>query len=167
MTNNSFILVKLKIIKDKYFDIDKEKIAYDVNKKNLYDTFNSFSYSKAKTVYGTLELSKNEKLVVNYYKQNLEILKKQIQKNNLLPIFITQSRYDGISQKILYLINQETRIFCKNNNYKIINMDQLYSPEKGDYYDEVHTTPQGSLKIAKLVYQELSSVFSDLAKTDF
>ena len=33
ISNNSFFLIKIKIIKDKYFDLEKEKIKYDLNKK--------------------------------------------------------------------------------------------------------------------------------------
>ena len=164
LTNNSFILIKIKIIKDKYFDLNKEKIKYDVNKKDLYKNFVPIDIIEAESLYGTLDLNKKENLVVNYYRKNLKLLKAEIEKQNIIPIFITQLKYDGISEKILYLINKETKNFCEINNYQIIKLDEILYPEVGDYYDYVHTTPEGSLKIANIIYKELKVAFNNLAK---
>ena len=41
------------------------------------------------------------------------------------PIFITQIKYDGISDYNLYLVNKYLKKFCKENNYEIIKLDEM------------------------------------------
>ena len=53
--------------------------------------------------------------LLNFYKQNLKVLKKLLEKKNITPIMITQTKFDGISTKMLYLINQETKKFAAKN----------------------------------------------------
>ncbi len=159
ISNNSFFLIKIKIIKDKYFDLEKEKIKYDVNKKNLYLDYNVVTFEQAVKKFTNTKVNAKEQLVLSYYKSNLMKLRKEIIKNQIYPVFITQTMYDGLSSKMLYLINQETKRFCLKYNYKIIMLDEIFTPSVGDFYDTIHTTPQGSLKIANYIYKALKGTF--------
>ena len=102
--------------------------------------------------------------LLNFYKQNLKVLKKLLEKQNITPIMITQTKLDGISTKMLYLINQETKKFAAKNNFAIIKIDELYKPDINDFYDPVHTTPKGSEKIAKIIYEKLKNDILNNAK---
>ena len=155
ITNNSFILVKLKKIKDLYFDLEKHKVLYDLNKENLYKNYSYIDYDKAIKKYQGVALNAWQQKTLKFYRQNLNQLKSHIEKWNLEPIFVTQVRFDGISTHRLFFINEETKRFCYKNNFSIIKLDEIYIPGKKDYFDEIHTTPQGSLKVAEIIYPKL------------
>ena len=60
---------------------------------------------------------------------------------NIKPIFVTQeNKIYGISTHRLYLINKETKEFCKLNDYKLVKLDEIYIPDYNDYFDNIHTT---------------------------
>ena len=91
-----------------------------------------------------------ENFVMQYINRlnNLNLI---LQNSNVVPIFITQIEYDGLRNSKLFLINKETKKFAKKNNYLFIPLDEIAIMEEGDFYDPIHTTPQGSKKIAKLL----------------
>jgi hypothetical protein len=56
------------------------------------------------------------------------------------------------------LINRELKKFSKKNNYALIALDEIITDlNKADFYDWVHTTVDGSNKIAKIIYPQLLS----------
>ena len=70
--------------------------------------------------------------------------------------FITQIQFDGINNKKLFIINEYLKEFCKINNYNIIKLDEMnYDLNDKDFYDEVHTTIEGSRKISNLIYKDI------------
>ena len=148
--NNSLIVDRYKKIKNKYFP-SKDTIPYGLYNENLYDNFKYQSYLSVKN--NTLKSSK-EKFVMQYINRlnNLNLI---LQDTNIVPIFITQIEYDGLRNNKLFLINKETKKFAKKNNYLFIPLDEIAIMEEGDFYDPIHTTPQGSKKIAKLLYPYL------------
>ena len=148
--NNSLIVDRYKKIKNKYFP-SKDTIPYGLYNENLYDNFSYHSYLSIKN--NTLESSK-EKFVMQYINRlnNLNLI---LQETNIVPIFITQIEFDGLRNNKLFLINKETKKFAKKNNYLFIPLDEIAIMEEGDFYDPIHTTPQGSKKIAKLLYPYL------------
>ena len=83
-----------------------------------------------------------------------------IKKNKIKPIFITQVKFDGLKDKKLYLINNELKKFSLKNEYFIIRLDELITMGVNDFYDPVHTTPQGSKKISNLIFEQLSDRFN-------
>ena len=155
--NNSIILHRIKKIKDKYIDPSRETVIYDFNKKDLYKNFKVIDINEASNIYTNQPLTDKDIKLLNFYKQNLKVLKKLLNTKNITPVFITQTKFDGISEKILYLINQETKKFAAKNNFPIIKIDELYKPEINDFYDPTHTTPQGSKKIAKIIYEKIQN----------
>ena len=55
----------------------------------------------------------------------------------MTPIFITQIKFDGISERRLFLANQEVKKFAKLNDYKIIPLDEIIvKMDVGDFFDE-------------------------------
>ncbi len=97
-------------------------------------------------------LNENEKLKVQQFKKRLDSLNKIIAKENLIPIFITQVMFNGLENKVLFNINNELKKFAKSNDYFLITLDEIAKMELNDFYDEIHTAPQGSEKIAKIIY---------------
>ena len=150
--NNSYLLELIKKIENKYYP--KNVIAYNKNKKTLYDNFEYINYKDALKIYSSID---DEDL--NYLKilnDRLLTLNKIIIKKNLKPIFITQIKYNGISEKRLFLVNEKIKKFAKINNYQIIPLDELLEEMHiGDFFDEYHTTISGSKKIAYEIYKHL------------
>ena len=151
--NNSFILEKIKKVENKFFT--KNKIQYNKNKKDLYDNFKYINYEKALELYSTNNTRDDEEYLKIVSKRLLN-LKEAIIKAKIKPIFITQIKFDGISEKRLFLVNEEIKKFAKLNNYKLIPLDELIiTMDKGDFFDEFHTTISGSKKIAYKIYDQL------------
>ena len=151
--NNSFILEKIKKIENKFFT--KNRIQYNKNKKNLYDNFEYINYEEALKLYSS-NYTQDDKEYLKIISARLVNLKRVIVKSNITPIFITQIKFDGISEKRLFLVNEEIKKFAKLNNYKLIPLDELIiTMDKGDFFDEFHTTISGSKKIAYKIYDQL------------
>jgi hypothetical protein len=158
--NNSVILEKFKKIENKYFP--KLVDVYAVSKEDLYDNFSYINYELAKKKYLNENLTDDEKKLILIFKNRLDNLKNIIKKNSFVPIFITQIKFDGLSEKKLFLINQEIKKFCKLNSFHLIPLDELVqNMEVNDFYDEIHTSVQGSLKIANTIYPSLEKIFNE------
>jgi len=151
--NNSFILEKIKKIKNKYFK--KNYFLYDMDKKDLYDNFEYINYSKAKILHSK-NLNEDETIYIQLLNKRLNNLNKEISSSNFTPIFITQIKFDGLAEKRMYLVNEEIKKFVKKNKYKLIPLDELIEEMSvGDFFDDVHTTISGSKKIANEIYKNL------------
>ena len=160
LTNNSFILIKLKLIKDKYLDLNRQKVFYDLNKESLYKNFSYIDYNKSVKLFEDMKLDNIQRKTLLFYRKNLSVLKKYLDEWNIKPVFVTQVRFNGISTHRLYLINKETKEFCQRNNYKIVKLDEVYKPDYDDYFDDIHTTPKGSLKVAEIIYPTIKQMLS-------
>lgn len=42
--------------------------------------------------------------------------------------------------------------FAQSHGYFLIALDELLKMDKGDFYNPIHTSPQGSKKIANTIY---------------
>lgn len=155
--NNSFIYEKFIFIKNKYFP--KNTNAYLLDNKNLYDQFTYIYYETANELHKNI-LDENYDFIKKS-RIKLSVLKKIIVKNDIVPIFITQVLFDGLKDQKLFLFNEEIKKFVIENDYYIFNLDELIYMEKYDYYDEMHTTPKGSEKIANTIYPFLKDILID------
>ena len=154
--NNSFVVDKYKIIKNKHFP--KNTLSYDFNDNSLYDKFKYIDFLSAQKLHTDID---NEDLaLIEKFKFKLNKLNNIIKKNKIKPIFITQVKFNGLKDKKLYLINNELKKFSLKNEYFIIRLDELITMGVNDFYDPVHTTPQGSKKISNLIFEELSNRFN-------
>ena len=159
--NNSFTFELIKKVEDKY--LPKVTSAYVTTNENLYENFNFIDFSEAKKKYSNIELNNQEKKMVVAFKNRLINLNIQILKYNIYPIFITQIQYDGLRDHYLFLIIQELKKFCEENDYSIIALDEITSEfDKNDFYDTVHTTAAGSKKIAKIIYPKLVKILKQI-----
>ena len=152
--NNSFFYEKYINVKNIYFP--KNTSGYFLNTKNLYKNFNYIDYSKAKKK--KFKLTKNDKRLINQVKDRFEILEKIFKEKNITPIIITQVEFNGLADKKLFLINETLKKIAKKNNIDIIKLDEFAIMKKNDFYDKVHTTPQGSERISNLIYPYLKEI---------
>ncbi len=155
--NNSAIYKLKKKIENKYFN--PLRIHYGLEQKNLYDKFNYINYTNAYKKFSNKKKNEENIQVINNFNKNIENLKNIIVQKKISPIFITQIRYDGISDFNLFLINEKLKEFCKKNNFDIIKLDEIIdTTEKNDFYDDVHTTIIGSKKISEYIYPKLKEI---------
>ena len=152
--NNSFLYEKYIKVKNIYFP--KNTSGYFLNTKNLYKDFNYIDYSKAKKI--KFSLTENDKKLINQVEERFEILKEIFKEKNITPIIITQVEFNGLADKKLFLINEKLKKIAKKNNIDIIKLDEFAVMKKNDFYDKVHTTPQGSKRIANLIYPYLKEI---------
>ena len=157
LKNNSIIYEIKNIIQNKYFS--KVREYYGLYEKNLYDNFKYVDYQEAKLKFNLDNLSSKEILLINNFKKNLFNLDRKIIEKKIIPIFITQIKFDGISSKELFLINETLKKFCKSRNYDIIKLDEIVTNLKiNDFYDPFHAGINGSTKISKILYPHLKNI---------
>ena len=146
--NNSLIVDKFKLVKNKYFP--KNTFAYDLSSNDLYNNFKYVNYKDA------LKLHKNSNdknlILVKNFRSKLNNLKIKIEELKIKPIFISQLMYDGLKDEKLFLVNNELKNFATENKYFIIPLDEILSMKKKDFFDTAHTTPQGSKRIADKIF---------------
>ena len=146
--NNSLIVDKFKLVKNKYFP--KNTSAYDLSNNDLYDNFKYVNYEEALKIHKNLN-DKNLILVKNF-RSKLNNLKIKIERLNIKPIFISQLMHDGLKDEKLFFINNELKNFVIKNKFFIIPLDEILSMKKNDFFDTTHTTPQGSKRIADKIF---------------
>tara|TARA_B100000686_G_scaffold277076_1_gene296411 strand:- start:1401 stop:2414 length:1014 start_codon:yes stop_codon:yes gene_type:complete len=152
--NNSFIIRKYTTIKNKYFP--KNTSGYFFDSKKLYDDFSYVNYSKAINVHH--EPGEEDYKLLIQLEKRLLTLKNIAKSNKFEPVIITQVAYNGLKDQRLFFINEKIKEFSKNNNYQLINLDEIIEMGLNDFYDEVHTTPKGSKKIADAIYPYLKKI---------
>ena len=161
--NNSAIYeIKIKI-QNKYFR--KIRSKYDLYKDDLYDNYKFISYKQAKLQFNINELNSEEQNILDNFNKNINNLEIKIKATNIMPIFITQIKFDGISDKKLFIINEKLKEFCDNNNYHIIKIDETIEGfEMNDFYDNVHPSISGSNKIANEIYPYIKEIIVSFYK---
>ena len=155
--NNSKTVELIKKIKFKYFAKLKKEYGLKQVSKNLYKDFNYINYNEAKKIHhNKIPIQ----LLVNQFEKKLNALDFYIKKYQVIPIFITQIGYDGLSDYNLYLINETLKEFCKKNNYNIIKLDEkIISLEEKTFLDTMHTLIKGNKIIVDKIYLDLLSIF--------
>ena len=155
--SNSKIVELIKKIKFKYFVKLKKEYGLATVSKSLYENFNYINYYQAKKLH--YNKISNE-LLLSQFEKKLEALDFYIIKYQIIPIFITQIAFDGLSNYNLYLINEKLKEFCKEKNYKIIKLDEkIISLEKKTFFDPIHTLIKGNKIISNNIYPDLLNIF--------
>ena len=154
--NNSFTYGKYKKIANKYYP--KNTSGYFLEGEKLYSNFNYVGYKSAKNSKRII-LEKDQKIILQLEKRLL-ILKEKFKLNKINPVIITQVAYDGLNNQALFLVNEKLKDFSVDNNWPIIKLDELIQMERHDFYDKVHTTPQGSTRIANIIYPYLKEILN-------
>jgi len=123
----------------------------------------------------TLEFHK--KNFIPWYEKRLETLITLCEKNNILPIFITQpalfgpgidpvtnADLAGIAVEgdvgydawmLLELYNETTRRICKKMQVYLIDLAKEMPKNSAYYYDYLHYTIEGSQKVAEIIFHHL------------
>ena len=155
--NNSFVYEKYIKIKNKYFP--KNTSGYFLSTEKLYSNFRYYNYSEAKKKY---ELDNNniEFKILSQLRERFEILTQVFKEQNIVPIIITQVEFNGLQDKTLFSVNELIKKIAEENNFYIIKLDELALMQKGDFYDKVHTTPQGSERISEIIYPYLKEILN-------
>ena len=76
-------------------------------------------------------------------------------KNNIKILFINSITYKGLKDDWLYYTNLLIADFAKKNSLPYIDISKIKNFTVSDFYDNYHTTPMGSEKIAKFIYPEV------------
>ena len=76
-------------------------------------------------------------------------------------MIITQVEFDGLNDQRLFLVNEKLKEFSIKNNIPIIKLDEIIKMELNYFYDSVHTTPEGSSKIADKIYLHLRKILAN------
>ena len=155
--NSSKIVELVKKIKFKYFAKLKREYGLATVGTDLYENFNYINYDQAKKIHNNK--IPNE-LLLSQFEKKLEALDFYIIKYQIIPVFITQINYDGLSNYNLYLINEKLKEFCKKKNYNIIKLDEkIISLERKTFFDPEHTLIKGNKIIANKIYLDLLNIF--------
>ncbi|MDC1095904.1 hypothetical protein OAS47_01135 [Pelagibacteraceae bacterium] len=156
LKNNSFIYSKYKQIDNKYFP--KHINGYFLDSKELYSNFKYVNYQKAKNLKRNITIE--DKKILTQLENRLLLLKKRFKSNKIRPIIITQVEFDGLSDQKLFLVNEKLKEFSKENNWLTIKLDELLTMGPYEFYDHVHTAPEGSKKIADTIYPFLKAMMN-------
>lgn len=140
--NNSGLVQLFKFLKGNFISY-KYKFSYfnpSYFENNNIETSTNFSLTK--------EDKDKILLYKQYYLKNLEQLLTKAKEINSTPIFITQI----ISPKhwlynYLKEINSYTKMFCKTKILQCIYLSENILLTDDDFYDGIHTNPNGSKKI--------------------
>ena len=152
--NNSFFYEKYITVKNIYFP--KNTSGYFLDTDDLYKNFNYINYDNAKKKHKSQLLTESK--ILNQIKQRFEILKVIFEEQKIIPIIITQVEFNGLKDKDLFLVNELLKEIAIQNNFHIIKLDELAIMETGDFYDKVHTTPQGTKRISEIIYPRLKNI---------
>jgi len=163
--NDSFFMEKGKILKLRFLPPSKRTAAYDPNKFKVparsgeIENYTFVNNDEANLIYN------KEKLLIKYsgyvksLTQRLDYINKIIKAKKALPIFINQVRFDGQKNEIMFITNVIIRKYCIDNNIDFIDLANIANLEITDFYDTMHTTPEGSNKIAKYIQNDLLKFF--------
>jgi len=163
--NNSFFYEKGKVIQLRFFNSKKRTASYDPNKfktsfgvvdmKNLKFIDNN----EAGKIHNKEELLIEYSLYEKSLMKRLEYLNKIIKSKNAVPIFINQVMVNGQGNEFMFITNAIIRKYCVDNNIGFIDLASELNLEIADFYDDFHTTPEGSNKIAKFIQNDLLTFF--------
>ena len=162
INQKSFFFDKLRVIKNKYFPLqntDGFKI-FDENIKEIFKKSKFINYENAKSKF--FLKNNDETKIIKAYKDKLNTLKYELEKRKIKPIFITQINYEGNSDKILYFLNEELKLFSKKNKFSVIALDEMVNTDlNGLFIDTIHTNEKGSLYISNLLYPKIKELIVD------
>ena len=159
--NNSFFVGKIKIIQFKYFNKENQKIetvASQKRKSYIYtqSTKDYMSFYEAKKKFSEVEMEKKYSSCKQSFLDNLNEILMLTEKNKIKILLINNINYKGVSDDWLFYINMLIANFAVENSLPFINLSKIKDISVSDFYDDNHTTPEGSDKIAKFIYPEVA-----------
>jgi len=135
------------------------KIKYDfdnaINERNASRSFGFLSYKDAIKIYNTKNLTKENEYLIKNYLLNIDRLVNLSLEKGAKPIFINQLTEVGNFNKKLFIINYSLIKHCKKKKYNCIDLASKLEGKEQFWWDGIHTTPEGSNEIAKIILPEL------------
>ena len=135
-------------------DYSKFKATYDLE-HGVSDNF--YTQTNMDRLFKIDSLNHKNKIFVVSLKKRIEHLTLLTTQIGAQPIFINQVLNDGQLSEKMYLTNYIIREYCLENDLKFIDLAKDIILNKHDFYDEFHTTPSGSKKIAEYIYPHLKN----------
>jgi hypothetical protein len=163
--NNSFFYEKGKVLQLRFFTPKKRTASYDPNKfKTSFgsvemDNLKFINNDEANKIYNKEELLIKYSLYAKSLTKRLDYLNKIIKNKNALPIFVNQVMVNGQGSEFMFITNVIIRKYCTDNNIGFIDLAREANLIITDFYDDFHTTPDGSNKIAKFIQNDLLKFF--------
>jgi len=157
--SRSLVYDLIRKIKHKYYKIDESKrIIYDFNysmKKSNEIKKNYLNFSEKINKYNFLELSLKYENIIQRYLNNVDMLVKYTNNYNAVPIFINQPSQESNHSELLFILNRSLINHCVKQNYKCIDLVKKLNGKNNYWWDGIHTTPEGSNKIANTIFPEI------------
>ncbi len=157
--SSSFIYDKLRKIKQKYYTTAKI-MKYDHNFFGLQDSKNYeyINYEKALKLHDLKELKLKYQGLISGYLHRVKILNNHVKKRNAVPIFINQVNFEGVRNERLFIINHSLIEYCMDKNLYCIDLADKFNGKFNYWFDDVHTTGEGSKLIAETLINDLIEI---------
>ena len=145
---------KHKFIKPKLsFTYDFDKSINDPKNKNIeFLDYDQFSKNLNKN------LIQNHKKLVDQYTVRVQKLYDKTIEFGSTPIFVNQLTAAGYFNEKLAALNTALIDYCNLQKYFCIDVSKKLKGKKEFWWDGIHTTPKGSLEIAKIIAPELKKI---------
>ena len=152
--SRSFFYDNLRKFKFKFLKTNSKFIKYDGKPSLKY--LNDYNFIE----YSNYSLTTQDKIIVKSYLARIDTIYKKIKKLNSEVIFIPNIASHGFVKETL-IKNTALIEHCKLKNYNCIDFAKKLIPKKEYWYDEVHTTKEGSEEIARLISIDLIKILKN------
>jgi len=168
LKSRSFFSDKIKNVRLKYFSTGK-KLTYDLNyfiganweQVKEHKNYKYINYEQALKIHDVGFLKAKHKKLISNYLNNVEILSNYAEKNNGVPIFISQVRYDGLKVGVLFILNYSLIQYCEKRNLNCIDLGKKLNGKVKYWYDDAHTSILGSKVIAETIVDDIHSIIKN------
>ena len=158
LESNSFFYKKFRLLKaNLYLKYNIQKGANIVNKDNV--VYGERSKKKFITYEEFKMNNKINNLYFDKYILLLNTLTNKVEKLNAKPIYITQISGYGMNSELFSAANA-IMDHCKNKNLQCINLAKDINLDYEDFYDSLHLTPKGSLKVSSYLSKKLEKIIN-------
>jgi len=157
ITYDLFRKIKHKFVKPKLsFSYDFDKSINDPKNKNIeFLDYEQFSKSSSTSSI----ITKNKKLVDEYLVRVQKLYNKTVDFGSI-PIFVNQLTAWGYFNEELASLNSALIDYCILQKFFCIDVSKKLKGKKDFWWDGIHTTPKGSLAIAKIIAPELIKILN-------
>ena len=161
LESNSFLYKNARKIKSSLYlkynleigvkKVKRNHVYLDRNKKEF------ISYNVRKSIFNELNIDKKSKYLKfeKWYLDQLNNLTTIIEKNDAIPIFITQTTGYGHSFES-FIVARTIINHCSKYKLICLNLAKDLELKYEDFYDENHVNVSGSKKVAEYIYSNLS-----------